>query len=376
MLHPDARAFLIDNLTTAVLLFDDTLKLVDMNPAAEGLLDLSAKKSQGIEVFSLFPEASAYTGALARAAKSGQACTEREMQLHLSGARVVTVECTVIPLYEPFRLTSSAIPSDRNKGPGKPAVAGIMVELVQLDRHKRITREEQLLSQNEMARALARGLAHEIRNPLSGLRGAAQLLERELDNEELKEYTHIIIREADRLQNLLDRMLGPRTPPQKRWLSIHEITERVYVLVQAEAPPHLSLERDYDPSIPDIHADPEMLIQSLLNVVRNAVQALQQPSGSRKGRIVLRTRIHRNFTIGHRYHRLVVRIAVSDNGPGIPAGLLESIFYPLVTGRPEGTGLGLPIAQSLVNQHGGLIECSSGPEGTTFSILLPVESGS
>jgi two-component system nitrogen regulation sensor histidine kinase GlnL len=180
----------------------------------------------------------------------------------------------------------------------------------------------------------------------------------------------VIVGEADRLQSLLDRMLGPRSLPRKREVNIHEVTERVFALMCAEAPPGIEMDKDYDPSIPPLHADPELLIQAMLNVARNAVQALGE-----RGRILLRTRIHRHFTIGQRHHGLVARIDVVDNGPGVNEAIEDRIFFPLVTGRSDGTGLGLSIAQSLVNQHCGLIECSSRPGYTQFSILLPVESG-
>jgi two-component system nitrogen regulation sensor histidine kinase GlnL len=211
-----------------------------------------------------------------------------------------------------------------------------------------------------------RRLAHEIRNPLGGLRGAAQLLSREVVEETLKEYTTIIIREADRLQNLMDRMLGPRTLPKMQLVNVHEITERVRALLEAEAPPGVSIVRDYDPSIPEVYVDRDLLIQATLNVARNAVQAV----GSH-GTATLRTRIHRRLTIGHQRHPRVIRIDVIDDGPGVPEALRETLFCPMVTGREGGTGLGLSIAQSLVNQHGGLIEYSSANGLTVFSILLP-----
>ncbi len=240
-----------------------------------------------------------------------------------------------------------------------------MVELTQLDRHLRIAREENLLEQHQVARQLVRGLAHEIKNPLGGLRGAAQLLERELVDEDLKEYTRIIIGEADRLRGLVNRMLGPNQLPQMRTCNIHQIVEHVRNLVAAEEHAELTLIRDYDPSIPDFRADPEQLIQALLNIVRNAAQALQG-----KGQIILRTRAQRQITIGQKRHKLVVRVDVIDNGPGIPDEMLETIFYPMVTGHAEGTGLGLSIAQSLVNVHGGTIECSSRPGHTEFTISV------
>jgi two-component system nitrogen regulation sensor histidine kinase GlnL len=271
------------------------------------------------------------------------------MYLGIHGLGVITVDCAITPI--------AAV--------GQNVV--VLAELIALDRHKQITREERLVADTESARQVLRGLAHEIRNPLGGLRGAAQLLARELESDALREYTRVIVHEADRLHNLMDRMLGPRTPPRFRPMCIHEVTERVVALIRAEAPQNVQIERDYDPSIPDFIADPDLLIQAVLNVARNAVEAV-----GAQGQVRVLTRIHRQFTIGQRLHRLVARIDVHDDGPGIDEQLLQRVFHPLVTGRDSGTGLGLSIAQSLVNQHGGLIECESCPGRTVFSILLPV----
>jgi two-component system nitrogen regulation sensor histidine kinase GlnL len=348
----DSAKSVFDNLATGVLLLDAELRLLAMNPAAEELLDISAKQMLGESAERLLPETELFVAALGRAGTSGAPLTEREMRLSLPGESVITVDCSVTPI------------------PDSGGEARLLVELVQVDRHRQISREEQLLARNETVRALMRGLAHEIRNPLGGLRGAAQLLERELDEEALKEYTQIIVHEADRLQNLLDRMLGPRARPDKQLVNIHEVTERVRTLLRAEAPSGVVVERDYDPSIPEFRVDAELLIQAVLNVARNAVQAVND-----RGRVLLRTRVQRRFTIGQTCHRLVVRLDVADNGPGIPEELREQLFYPLVSGRGDGTGLGLSIAQSLVHQHGGLIECRSEPGDTTFSLILPVENG-
>jgi two-component system nitrogen regulation sensor histidine kinase GlnL len=243
----------------------------------------------------------------------------------------------------------------------------ILIELQQVDRHLRITKEEQLLAQQATSRMLVRGLAHEIKNPLGGLRGAAQLLEQELHDPELKEYTKIIIAESDRLQDLMDKMLGPNKPAHKSLLNIHEVLERVRHLVAVEAGNNIRLQTDYDPSIPELFADKNQIIQALLNVVRNAIQAIQT-----SGKIILRTRIQRHMTIGRKLYKLVAKIEIIDNGPGIQPGLMGQIFYPMITGRAEGTGLGLSIAQSLINQHNGLIECESEPGNTVFSIYLPL----
>jgi two-component system nitrogen regulation sensor histidine kinase GlnL len=246
----------------------------------------------------------------------------------------------------------------------------ILVELQQVDNHIRISKEEQLLTQQNTARLLVRGLAHEIKNPLGGLRGAAQLLDLELHDPELKEYTQIIIAESDRLQGLMDKMLGPNKLPNKKALNIHEVLERVRQLVQAESSGSLSIKHDYDPSIPDIHADKDQLIQAILNIARNAVQAMEG-----KGNIIFKTRIHRHMSVGRKRYKLAVKCDIIDNGPGIDAGMMNQIFYPMITGRAEGTGLGLSIAQALINQHNGLIECNSEPGNTVFSIFLPMEAG-
>jgi two-component system nitrogen regulation sensor histidine kinase GlnL len=313
----DSTKAIIDNLTTAVLLLGPDLCLLAMNPAAEELLDVSANQVLGTSAEGLLSETALFAAALARAAINGAPFTEREMRLALP-THTITVDCSVSPVSE------------------SGGEARLLVELVQVDRHRRITREEQGVARNTSVRALMRGLAHEIRNPLGGLRGAAQLLERQLVDDALKEYTQVIVHEADRLQDLLDRMLGPRGLPNKRRINIHEVTERVRALLSAEAPPGVHVNRDYDPSIPPVHADPELLIQATLNMARNAVQALDG-----HGELQLRTRIQR-----------------------------------LVTGRSDGTGLGLSIAQSLAHQHGGLIEYTSIPGDTTFSLVLPVENGS
>jgi two-component system nitrogen regulation sensor histidine kinase GlnL len=297
----------------------------------------------------LLPRAQAYERLIRWVIRERRVSTERDLWIELTEQRFVNVDCTVTPLV------------------GRGSLH-VLIELSTLSEQKRITREEHLVAQNESVRALLRGLAHEIRNPLGGLRGAAQLLERELDDIGLTEYTQVIVREADRLQDLLKRLLGPPTLPNFRPLNLHEVTERVYALISTQAPPGVSLVRDYDPSIPELSIDLDLLIQAVLNVTMNAVQAV---AGA--GRVVLRTRVHRQSTIGTRRHRLVAAIDVVDDGPGIPEPLDGTLFYPMVSGRVDGTGLGLSIAQSLVNQHAGLIEFSQNAGLTTFSILLPVE---
>ena len=228
--------------------------------------------------------------------------------------------------------------------------------------------EKHLLNQNEASRSLLRGLAHEIKNPLGGIRGAAQLLERKFDNDQDREFTHVIIREADRLKQLVDRMLGPRDIPNKSQLNIHQILEHVRNLVRVEAD-HIRFTTDYDPSLPDIYGDESMIIQALLNITRNAIKEV-----SADGKITFKTRPFRNYTIGENTYPLVAKIDIIDNGPGIPEELKEKLFLPMVTGHAEGTGLGLSIAQTLINQHNGLIEFASSPGHTVFSLLLPLNT--
>ena len=217
---------------------------------------------------------------------------------------------------------------------------------------------------------LAAMLAHEIKNPLSGIRGAAQLLERELDNPDFKEYTDIIIQEADRLRNLVDRLLGPHKSMTLESLNILEVLEYVRKLVSVECPDNVRIMMDYDPSIPNISGDREQLVQAMLNVVRNAMQAL---AATEHGVITLRTRIQRKFTIANVQHNIILRVDIADNGPGIPKELADNLFFPMVSGRAEGTGLGLSIAQSVVNRHQGLIKFDTQHGETTFSIYLPLE---
>ncbi len=337
-----------DNLSSAICLFDGGLRVRYINPAGESLFGISARRLEGISAEQLL-DSPRLAGLLATVLESGHPFTERECRMNVAAERGITVDLTATPLREPSR------PPE------------LLLEMTRVDHQLRIAREENLIAQQQATREVVRGLAHEIKNPLGGLRGAAQLLEGELADSALREYTGVIIHEADRLQNLLNRMLGPNTLPQKRLINIHQVLERVRTLVQAEAPERVRLLWDYDPSLPELNADLDQLIQVVLNIVRNAVQALPG-----EGEIILRSRALRRYTVGHLCHKLVLCIDIIDNGPGIPEQMQQKIFYPLVTGRAEGTGLGLSIAQSLVNQHGGLIECHSRPGRTRFSIFLPV----
>ncbi|OOG26793.1 two-component system sensor histidine kinase NtrB [Thioalkalivibrio denitrificans] len=348
---PIAHQYLLENLTTAVVLLDDRLRIGYMNPSAEMLFEISLRRALGLSMDALVQDDATLHGRLQESLRSGRPFTEREHLLNLLHGREATVDLTVTPVTETHRARQ------------------LLVELVHVDRQLRISREESLLSQHAATRALVRGLAHEIKNPLGGLRGAAQLLEGELGDPGLHEYTRVIIGEADRLQSLVDRMLGPNNVPRKHEINVHEVLEHVHRLIAAEAPAGVRIDTDYDPSIPELMADRDLLVQAVLNIARNALQAVGET-----GHIVLRSRVLRQYTVGHVRHKLVARIQIIDDGPGIPEQVRERVFYPMVSGRPGGTGLGLSIAQSLINQHGGLIECTSQPGKTVFSILIPLET--
>ena len=246
--------------------------------------------------------------------------------------------------------------------------ASLLVELTDVTRRTRISRENALLIQHGAGRQMIRQLAHEIKNPLGGIRGAAQLLERQLGTEELKEYTNVVISETDRLAALVDTLLGPGGPPNKQPVNVHELLEYVVRIIDAEDPKSLRFQRDYDPGLPLINLDRDQMVQALLNLVRNAATALDG-----QGTITLRSRAVSNFTIGDTRHRVIASIEIEDDGPGIPAELQDTIFYPLVTSNPHGTGLGLPAAQELISRHGGLIEFESRPGRTVFLVQIPLD---
>ena len=341
---------ILDHLNSAILLFDSDLSLIFINNAGEILLADSVHHLLGQSAFDLFKSSdAAVTANINQSLSMDEPLVGRSLVLNRL-TQTVTVNMIATPLHIDDQ------------------VKEILVEMQQVDNHLRISREEQILMQQNTARLLIRGLAHEIKNPLGGLRGAAQLLDLELDDPELKEYTQIIIAESDRLQGLMDKMLGPNKLPNKRTLNIHEVLERVRQLVLVESTGSLTIVCDYDPSIPNIQADKDQLIQAVLNIVKNAVQAIDG-----KGMITFKTRIHRHLTLAGKRYKLAIKCDIIDNGPGIEPGMMNQIFYPMITGRAEGTGLGLSIAQFLINQHNGLIECASEPGNTRFSIFIPME---
>ncbi|WP_281647812.1 nitrogen regulation protein NR(II) [Parendozoicomonas sp. Alg238-R29] len=346
---------ILENLTTAVLVFDQNLKVRSMNPAAEAALALSDRRVHGLYCEELFQEDASSLDNIRNALKTGACYNKREAQLLLTNGNTLAADYSITPI------TSG---NETN----------LLMELQPRDRLLRIRKEETIKAKQETARILVRGLAHEIKNPLGGLRGAAQLLARELPNEELQEYTTVIIEEADRLRNLVDRMLGPIKPPTMKPVNVHEILERVCSLIHAETNGALQLVRDYDPSIPEMNIDAEQMIQATLNIIRNGMQAISQAMPLSDGTITLRTRILRQFTIGNTRHKIICRVDIEDNGPGIPSNIMENIFYPMISGRADGSGLGLSIAQSILSQHSGIIACESEPGKTQFSLFIPFEN--
>lgn len=348
-------AELLDVLSTGVVILDAHLCVVYANVGAQDLLAVGLNKARGRPIGELFSESQNLDAMLRRSLERNETCSGHEISLTptaSAGRRdPVIVDITVTPLE------------------GQVTGMHLLLELADARLRQRISRESEMLSRLDGSRLMVRQLAHEIKNPLGGLRGAAQLLDRELHDGALKEYTTIIINEADRLRSLMDSMLGPSQPQQLELVNIHELCERVFHLLRNEGAPGIVIDRDYDPSLPSGKFDRNQIIQALLNVARNALQAVD-PSA---GHVTLRTRALSNINIGTVRHRLVANLQVEDNGHGVPPELHRSVFYPLVTSRPSGTGLGLAVAQELVTRHRGLIEFESRPGHTVFSLLLPIE---
>ena len=349
---PQFGRAVVDNLQTAVLVIDEQRRMLYLNQAAEVLFGASVRQLSGqpLELLLSDPD---LTELIGETFERHQAVLRHDLTFLPPGSDV--------PKRCDCWLTPCELVGQRS----------LLLELATTGPLGDTEREARLLAQQEASRLMLRGLAHEIKNPLGGLRGAAQLLERELADPDLTEFTQIIIGEADRLKNLIDRMLSPQLTLDNGRVSVHEVLERVRALVSTDLPADVCIDCDYDPSLPDLWADREHLIQAFLNLVRNAVQAVDE-APARPGRVTLRTRVRRRLTIAGRHHRLLVQVDIIDNGPGVPEHLREQIFHPLITGRPTGTGLGLSIAQSLVSRHEGCINFYSTPGNTVFSVLLPI----
>ena len=353
MTQAEERAVRIfDHLTTAVLLFDENLCLVSINSAGESLLSVSYNRLLGKTPKKIWPNTPFFTNAIKKSFQYASTRIERGIEMDLINQNSIKVDCIFTPL----------LIGDETKE--------ILVELVSADAFVRVMQEFNQQTVQKAAKESIQGMAHEIKNPLGGIRGAAQLMEKELGDKSLLEYTKIIINESDRLRNFVDRMMAANTYPVKSETNIHEIVEYVVSIIRAECPRDLNIKKDYDPSIPNIYVDREQLIQAVLNLLRNAVQATTEDEN-----ILLRTRIQRQMTIQNKLNRLAIQLDIIDNGPGIPAEIESGAFYPMVTGHAEGTGLGLSIAQQLIQSHGGIINYERKEDNTRFSILLPIRSG-
>lgn len=332
-----------------MLVVDQQLTVAYLNPAAEHLLHVSARQANGQRLAQLLLPADEVTGLCERVLETSLTFSRRELEIVVAGDKK-TVDCRATPLE------------------GRPGF--VLVEFFDVGGRVRIRTDEELVAQQDLSRRIVRQLAHEIKNPLGGLRGAAQLLERQLSDSKKQAYTAVIIGEADRLAALVDSVLTPGGAQQAAEINIHEVTEHVASLIESEGT-GIGVTRDYDPSLPPLWADRNQLIQAYLNLARNAVDALD----GQGGRLVFRTRALTNFTLAGQRHRLVVSAEVEDHGPGIPEELQPTVFYPLVTGRNTGTGIGLTVAQDLAGRNHGLIEFDSRPGKTVFKMRLPLNSG-
>lgn len=338
---------ILDHLTTAVVVLNNVLQVSFINQAAQSLFGKSAQRVLGEDVRRLFVDRSEQTSVLRNTLETGQPFTKRHATLTSYGIGELRADYSV-----------ELLGDDE-----------LLIEIEPMDRLLRINRDDQHVEFQETTRKLVRGLAHEIKNPLGGIRGAAQLLDRELLSHHQHEYTNVIIEEADRLRDLVDRMLGSNERPSFAAVNIHHVLERVVQLIDAEQPDRITFTRDYDLGLPEIEGDFDKLLQAILNIARNAKEALVH---TKDACVELTTRAVRQFTIGQHRHRVVVKVTITDNGPGIPADIAERIYYPMISGRPEGTGLGLSITQSIIGQHSGVLECDSSPGCTIFSMYLPL----
>src|SRR5690554_1216478 len=344
---------ILELLSTAVLLVDAKLCVLYANGAAEQLLATSRSHLTGQSIALFHWQEESSLDAVYSALADERSYTRREVHLYLPyNEQTITLDYTATPNAQGTEL---------------------LLELIAQDRSLRRSREDNLFTTNQATQALVLGMAHEVRNPLGGIRGAAQLLARELNEPALHDYTDLIISEVDRLAHLVERMLGSQRMLNLQQINMHQVLERVYSILKAELAEEITFVRDYDPSLPEVTADLDQLIQVVLNIARNAAQALLENPSHEKPKISFRTRVLRQFTIGDTRHRMVCLVEIEDNGPGIEQPLQEMLFYPMVTGRAEGTGLGLPIAQAIMQQHKGLIVCFSQPQQTIFRILIPIQ---
>ncbi len=341
---------ILDTLKTALVVLDAERRITYVNATGEALFENSAASLVGREFDSLLSQVEPSTIS-EKLAAAPIALTEREAVITLANGRAIVADYSIYPCGD------------------DPDDGALLIEILEHERGAQIARDVFDQLQSQASQQLARGLAHEIKNPLGGIRGAAQLLQKELDRPDWVEYTEVIISEVDRLQTLINNMLGPEHRMDRKSINVYEVLEHICKIVQAAEPDRIVIHRDYDPSIPQLMADRDMLIQAFLNIARNAVQAIDG-----NGEITFKTRVGRNHTIGSTTHPLVVQIDITDSGRGVARELSETIFLPMVTDKADGTGLGLPIAKEIITRHGGSIQLHSSAAGTTFSTILPLET--
>lgn len=343
---------MLNNLSVAIVSLDSKLQIEWLNLSAEAMLSCSNRFAQGKKISAVVELPQTLLDQIDEAIQTGQSMVSRRVKLLSRSFGTIRIDCVVTPVADADSITN------------------VLLELLDVDRPLKIATERALQEQQERSQNIIRGVAHEVLNPLGGIRGAAQLLEQELGSSKLTEYTQLLIKETDRLRKLLQRMLGPNTRPAMDQHNIHEMLNYVSRLLLNDNPGNVSTIYDYDPSIPEFSCDREKLVQVFVNLVSNALFALKNTTTPA---VTLKTRVERNLTIRGELKRLVCKIYIQDNGPGIPENLRDNLFDPLISGRPGGTGLGLSIAQSLVAQHGGMIECNESDGSTSFEITLPIE---
>jgi two-component system nitrogen regulation sensor histidine kinase GlnL len=340
---------IVSHISTGIVLLDTHLRIQYVNQAAENIFEQSINRLKDEAFDKYWVNADAERHRLLYLLETKDGFSSSEVRMIFSDGRHILVDVVA---------SICMIENEQY----------VLVEVRPIENQKRISDETQQWAQQQAARHLVRGLAHEIKNPLGGIRGAAQLLEKELKQSELQEFTQMIVEQSDRLRGLVDRLLGPNTPPQFAWHNVHQVLEKVITVVDLESKQTLTIERDYDPSIPNLWIDQDKIQQAVLNITYNAAQAVDW-----QGNINFKTRVKRRFTIHGNQFPLVAVIKITDNGPGIAEEIRDTVFYPMVTNKNNGTGLGLSIAQRLIEHHKGKIELDSWSGHTEFSIYLPID---
>ena len=343
----------MEALASSIIIFDKYNNIEYMNPSAETLFEVSRNHAAGNNITTFFDDPNFFKRTLSKAKKQQSSYREHEYFIKTKQNKTICVSFTTTPF------------ADKDES--------FIIEFLQIDQQLKVAKEERMFIQQQANGELLRNLAHEVRNPLGGLRGAAQLLEKELNDESLKEYTQVIIKEADRLQKLMNKLLTPHQMPVYQTTNIHEVLERVRSLILSEFPNDVQLNRDYDVSLPEFIGDREKLIQAVLNVARNGVQAMKQ-NKQKNMQLSFSTRSEHQVIFHKKKHATAIKLDIIDNGPGIKAELIDKIFYPLVSGQENGSGLGLSLAQNFITIHQGMIECNSSPGKTVFSIILPIDN--